>query len=84
MTRFCILAPLYQYLLYYEIDSDIRGIFDETLTQLNEVAIHPNTGMPATIAQDGHAFLHPSHHVLGGAEKTKKTVSLFYLPWSRT
>ena len=72
MTRSCILARLDQYLPYYDTNSDIRGIFDETLTKLNEAAVHPNTGMPPTIAQKGRAFLHPSHHVLGGAEKTKK------------
>ena len=72
MTRSCILVRLDQYLPYYETDSDIHGIFDKTLTKLKEAVIHPNTGMPATIAQDGHAFLHPLHHVPGGAEKTKK------------
>ena len=72
MTRSYILSRLDQYLPYYDTDSDIRGIFDETLTKLNEAAILPNTGMPGTIAKDGRDFVHPSHHVLGGAEKTKK------------
>ena len=69
-SRAYILAQLEQYLPYYDTEPEIRQIFSDTMTQLHNAEIHPNTGMPATIAQKGRAFPHPSHNLLGGVEKT--------------
>ena len=48
----------------YGRNSEVDHIFDSALTDLENLKVRRNVGMPPTIAQSGAAFCHPSHNVL--------------------
>ena len=52
----------------------ITKAIDEMLEKCNDAFTSTlNDEMRFTIAQKGRAFTHPSHNVMGGAQKTKTT-----------
>ena len=71
-TRNNFLARIDPYVNLYGKNSQIDDILDTTLNNLEHLRIRPNPGMPPTISQQGHQFLHPSKNVLCGRQKTKR------------
>lgn len=56
----------------YGRNSEVDNILDSAITDLENLRVRRNTGMPPTIAQSGAAFCHPSHNVLCGRQCTKR------------
>ena len=83
-NRTNLLAQIEPYANLYGHNSEVDNIFDSALTDLENLRVRRNTGIPPTIAQSGVAFCHPSHNVLCGRQCTKKQAMmletvLFYL-----
>ena len=51
---------------YYDRNSKVNEIFDRTISDLEDLNIPPNRGMPPTIAQSGRLFSHSANNVIGG------------------
>ena len=71
-NRTNLLARIEPYSNLYGRNSEVDRIFDSALTDLENLKVRRNAGMPPTIAQSGAAFCHPSHNVLCGRQSTKR------------
>ena len=71
-TRSGFLARIDPYVNLYGKNPQIDNILDTTLNDLEKLKVRPNPGMPPTLSQQGHQFLHPSKNVLCGRQKTKR------------
>lgn len=71
-NRNSFLARIDPFLNYYGRNSKVNEIFDRTISDLEDLNIRPNQGMPPTIAQSGRPFTHPANNVIGGRQTTKR------------
>ena len=55
--------------LYYTTNDKVDTILNNTVSELENLQIRPNHGMPPTIAQSGRAFTHPAQNVVGGDKR---------------
>lgn len=73
-NRNTFLARIDPFLNYYGRNNQVNEILDQTVSSLENLQIHPNKGMPPTIAQAGRSFAHPAKNVqMGGRQSTKRT-----------
>ena len=66
------MARIDPYVNLYGKNPHVDQILDNALNDLERLQTRPNQGMPSTLAQQGHHFLHPSHNVMSGRQSTKK------------
>lgn len=77
-TRSGFLARIDPYVNMYGKNKQIDQILDTALTELDNLKVRPNNGMPPTLAQQGHQFFHPSHNVMAGRQRNKKNIHALF------
>ena len=73
-NRTNLIARIEPFANLYGRNSEVDHIFDSALTDLENLKVRRNAGMPPTIAQSGAAFCHPSHNTFCGRQSTKKSI----------
>lgn len=71
-TRSNFLARIDPFVSLYGRNKQVDNILDTALSELENLQVRPNQGMPPTLAQAGHAFQFPSHNVYAGRQPTKR------------
>lgn len=71
-NRNSFLARIDPFFNYYGRNSKVNEILYRTISDLEDLNIRPNQGMPPTIAQSGRPFSHPANNVIGGRQSTKR------------
>lgn len=77
-SRNNLLARLDPFINLYGKNKEIDSIFDKTITNLEDLRVEKNPGMPLTLAQAGRTFSHPANNVIGGRQKTKRKYTCSY------